>query len=53
MKCLVPQLLDKVNERHEGNEKYWAPAERMIEELRARYERALETVRRCAREAAV
>jgi hypothetical protein len=51
--CLVPQLLDKVNERHEGNEKYWAPAERMIEELRARYERALETVRRCAREAAV
>jgi hypothetical protein len=50
--CLVPQILDQVNESHEGNETYWAPAQRMMEELQTRYDRALETVRRCTREAA-
>jgi hypothetical protein len=50
--CLVPQLLDKVNESHKGKEKDWAPAQRLIEELQKRYDRALETVRRCDREAA-
>ncbi len=38
---LVPRLWKTVCEQHEGNEKYWAPAKRMIPELRRRYDRAL------------
>jgi hypothetical protein len=39
---LVPRLLEDVCEQHEGNEKYWAPAQRMVPELRRRYDRALQ-----------
>jgi hypothetical protein len=40
-KDLFPTLLAKVSEPHERNERYWAPAQRMIPELQARYDRAL------------
>jgi hypothetical protein len=43
---LYKDLVNSVNEPHEEeNEKYWAPAERLLPELKARYDRALQTVR--------
>jgi hypothetical protein len=48
----IPGLWNEVNAPHKKkeNEKYWAPAQRMVPELQTRYRCALETVQRCARE---
>lgn len=45
---VLPALLRQVNEAHDGNEEYWAPAKRTIPELQRRYDHALQTLRRCA-----
>jgi hypothetical protein len=46
---IVPALIASVNAVHQGNEKYWAPAERTIPELETRYNTAMETLRQCAK----
>ena len=43
---IVPALILDVKTAHVGNEKYWAPAERTISELEARYDAAMKTLQK-------
>jgi hypothetical protein len=46
---VVPELIEEVNSGYHGNQrKYWAPAQRTIAELKARYIAALDSVQQCA-----
>jgi hypothetical protein len=44
---IVPALIASVNDVHQGNEKYWALAQRTIPELMNRYNGMLETLEKC------